>query len=249
MEGMKQQIELLHELQQVDSRCETLRQSLRDMDDGSNAAPKLELARKKLASAQKKQHELEATIKDKELRLQGAEQEQAEKSKQAYGGTISDPKQLSALEKKIGELGRLKDSLEEETLELMDEAEHVQQVAQKRQTTVDELAQAIQDAKAQHASGTRKAEEEMATLAQTRQELTEKVDGGLLKQYENLAQRLGGLAVAAVRQGACTGCKVGLPSTYAPKLLQGDALVKCENCRRILYLPDGESPFKPEEDI
>jgi predicted nucleic acid-binding Zn-ribbon protein len=54
--------------------------------------------------------------------------------------------------------------------------------------------------------------------------------------------------VAAVKFGSCTGCKTSIPSTYAPRLRAVDQVVRCENCRRIMYLPPGESPFRREDE-
>lgn len=248
MGDMKQQLEALYELQQADTGIVARKKALRELDDGSNSAAELAAAQEQLASLKEQHQSLDGTTLDKELRLKGAEEERDQKSKQAYGGTIADPKQLSALEKKIAELGRFKDKLEEEILELMEEAEQSEQAVETQQAVVADLEKRTAALRQRHATETQRLTRELEELYQKRQELAAQLDDQLLKQYEGLLDKTGGLAVAAVHEGACQGCKVGLPSTYAPRLQAGNEIVRCENCRRILYLPGGESPFRPEED-
>lgn len=248
MADMKDQLEKLYELQQIDTGIASREKALRELDDGSASAGKLAAAKKALASRREGIGGLEATMRDKELRLRGAEEEQEARSKQAYGGTIGDPKQLGALQKKIEELGRLKDALEEEVLGLMEEIEGGEAAAAEQEAAVGKLERRTADLKARHTRETARLQEELAGLSGEREGVQSGIDAPLLKQYESIAGKTAGLAVAAVREGSCGGCRVSLPSTYGPKLKNRSELVRCESCRRILYLPEGESAFKPLEE-
>lgn len=248
MADMKQQLADLYELQQADTGIAARRKALRALDDGSKAGQALAAAVDKLSALTDRQQSLEGGMLDRELRLKGTEDERAAKSKQAYGGTISDPKQLSALEKKIAELGRTKGRLEEEILGLMEELEEAQAQVAAQQTAVDELERKMTAVKQRYESETRRLRGEIEGVETTRNDLAGRIEEALLKQYDALREKTGGLAVAAVRRGSCEGCHVSLPSTYAPRLQAHSEMIRCENCRRILYLPPGESPFVPQED-
>ena len=105
---MAQELDILFELQQVDSGLALRRQTLAGLDDGTEAENRLRQAKKRLALLDRKRQEIETTYRDKDLQLKGAEEERAARSKQAYGGTVTDPKQLRALQQKIAELERTK---------------------------------------------------------------------------------------------------------------------------------------------
>lgn len=248
MPDMREQLERLYELQQTDSGIAARAKALRELDDGTAADRKLVEARKNLEAKEKALRDLQGALKDRELALKSTEDEKKQRSKQAYGGTIADPKQLSALEKKIAELGRTQDRLESEILELMDQVEVAQRelaAAKKAVETAEQEAGAIHQA---FESDTQRLRRELEELQARREELTNSLDRSLLTQYEGLLPKTAGVAVVAVRKGACTGCKVSVPSAFAPRLQNADRVVQCENCRRILFLPRGESPFKPAED-
>jgi len=247
MPDMREQLPLLYELQQVDSGIAARRASLTEADGGQETEAKLALGQRRLAQSQEKVKELSAQFQDKELRLKSNEQEQQQKSKQAYGGTVADPKQLRALEAKLKELARQKDALEEQILELMSQLEEAEQAVAKYEGAVEKLGKKVAALNRDHASETQRLGDEVQGLEQRRQELLAQIDPTLVKQYDGLRDKLGGVAVAAVHRGSCRGCKVTLPGAYAQRLKAGGQMVRCENCHRILYLPDGESPFPPEE--
>jgi len=242
MADMKTQLDALYELQQIDTGRAQRKRTLQELDGGAAAASVLQQATAELDRLRKVLQGHETQLRDRELQLKSAEDERKSRAKQAYGGTIADPKQLSALEKKIAELDRTKSRLEDEILELMDKVEMAQTAVAKQEAVVKDL-----DGKAASAK-TRSASDSERLRTARREELVAVLDAALLQQYETLLQRIGSPAVVAVRKGACTGCKLSLPSSFAPRLRAGDQVLRCESCKRILYLPSGESPFRPEEE-
>ncbi len=248
MADMMKQLPLLYELQQVDTAIAAHQAALADAGDGGEAQAKLALGQRKLARASETLKDLKARMRDSELRLKSNEEEQEQKSKQAYGGTVTDPKQLRALEQKLKELARQKGTLEEQILELMTQTEEAEQVVAKYEAAVDKWGKKVEALNRSHASESRRLTEELETLTARRVELVGQLDGALITQYDGLREKLGGLAVAAVHKGSCRGCKVTLPGAYAQRLKTGTQIVRCESCHRILYLPEGESPFTPEDE-
>jgi hypothetical protein len=74
----------------------------------------------------------------------------------------------------------------------------------------------------------------LAQIPLTRQKLLEKVDGGLLLRYMDMKKSFAD-PLARVEKGICMGCRVGIPFNDLRLLKQGEGLVFCSNCRRILY--------------
>lgn len=63
----------------------------------------------------------------------------------------------------------------------------------------------------------------------------------IMGHYDRLLAR-GKRAVAMVRHGVCTGCRIKLPSGSYAALLRDDDISMCENCGRYLMLSPEEQP-------
>ena len=63
-----------------------------------------------------------------------------------------------------------------------------------------------------------------------------KVDPALLKRYAAVKTHHA-VPMATVENAQCSGCRMSLPTVVVRKVSSGDGLVECENCGRILYVP------------
>jgi hypothetical protein len=86
---------------------------------------------------------------------------------------------------------------------------------------------------------------ELDELLAARAEIAKDVSAQMMRVYERVAQTRQGRAMSEVRGGKCTMCNLSLrPQVYAD-VRQGDALVVCDNCSRILfYRPEVEAPVE-----
>lgn len=66
---------------------------------------------------------------------------------------------------------------------------------------------------------------------------SKKLDGELLAKYRNIKQHCTP-PMARLVEGQCTGCFVSLPSATLLNIKNGDQIVLCDNCGRILYYKD-----------
>jgi uncharacterized protein len=232
---MQEQMKQLYELQQADSGIAQHRIWIAGLDDGGKSGRSLERANQELATLRQRLHELEAANRQKELELKSADGERKEKMGKAYGGTIGDAKELSALERKIEELNRKRDKLEDDILKLMDEIEATQaDVA--RQEKIVAQGQAIHDKiVGDYNEGRAKLEGEIKQLAAKRAEIAPNIEPAMLQEYESMRAKLDGVAVAGIEGNMCTACRTVLPQSALTTLKMGKVVVKCQNCRRMLY--------------
>ena len=115
-------------------------------------------------------------------------------------------------------------SLEEERTEKQQELEAIEAKSAARGAELNQLL-----------------EESEATLAQrneTRDAVTAELPKSLLRKYQTLFKRRGGMALALARNGACLGCNMQLPPQQFNKLLQVSELQTCPHCNRILYIEE-----------
>ncbi|NLO08089.1 MAG: hypothetical protein GX131_19880 [candidate division WS1 bacterium] len=229
----------LYELQVVDTGIDERNALISKADDGTSAKAALEAAEARLAELEEQLHQKQAEQQTLELNLGVIEQEKQEKSDRAYGGTVSDIKELSALEKKIAELERNAGRHEDMVLAVLDEVDDLTAQADKQRAVVAELRGQLERIVAHFEQSTAQAREEIEALEGRREELVAEIPEALLKQYEQIRPRCDGLAVAALDGYNCAVCHVAIPRVHRPMVVRGTDIVKCENCRRILVIPEG----------
>jgi predicted nucleic acid-binding Zn-ribbon protein len=77
---------------------------------------------------------------------------------------------------------------------------------------------------------------ELAEVAEARRAAAEGLPDALVARYDRQRARLGGIAVARLEHGHCTGCNLEISRSELDALLARppDALVECEHCGRML---------------
>jgi predicted nucleic acid-binding Zn-ribbon protein len=233
---LKEDLALLYELQRIDSQLERLEKELTTLDDGARAARRAQEHEAALQTASEQLRQAEGGLKDRELALESAEAERKQKWQRAYGGTVGDIKELSALERKIEELDRRKGRLEEEILALYDTVERLRAERNQAEQRATEGAARAKRARAHFVHRTKEIHQEQAALTQRRGELAARAPAALYQQYEKMRAAQEGVAIAGVVEGACEFCRTRVPSEYEAELRRGLRIIHCESCGRILAL-------------
>ncbi len=151
-------------------------------------------------------------------------------------GAITSPKDLENLQREIASLAKRQGDLEEVVLEVMERRES----AQERVTELTERVEAIQ-AKVADAVGRRDAafaeiDDEAGTVTKERELTAADIPADLLKLYDRLRAKQGGVGAARLFQRRCEGCRLELDITELNDVRAAapDQVVRCENCSRIL---------------
>ncbi len=228
----------LFELQKVDSEIDKRRQILETVDDGTEAAEQLAEYEETLEELEEELRKKQSRQRKLELDLEGVEEEKQEKSDQAYGGTVSDPKKLTALEQKIAELERNATRHEDMILELLEEIDDLQERVEAHREKTEKQRAKHQEIVENYEETTATAREEIEELQERREELADALPPQLLSPYERLREREEGVAVAEVVDRTCGECHVAIPTARLPMIERGADIVKCEHCRRILVIPE-----------
>ncbi|MFE2940312.1 zinc ribbon domain-containing protein [Streptomyces sp. NPDC059255] len=151
-------------------------------------------------------------------------------------GAVTSPKDLENLQREIVSLARRQGDLEDIVLEVMERRES----AQERVAELTERVSAVQakadDAAARRDTAVGEFDAEAATVAKERGIVAGSVPADLLKLYEKLRGQQGGVGAARLFRRRCEGCQLELNITEVNevKAAPADAVLRCENCRRIL---------------
>jgi len=230
------QLQQLYRLQQIDNEIREKKQRLREVMRALKDDEAFRAALRQKEQTAEALHKVQGQQKELELQLGSVNEEARRSEDRLYSGEVTNPKELSDLQQKIASLGRRKEALEDQILEMMlavEEAEEVDQAAAER----------LQEAEAEWQARRERLAEEQDTLAeaagqllQQREEQATRIDDKMLAIYEDTAGRRGGVAVAALVQQVCQACTVRVSATKARAAQTGE-LVYCSSCGRILYAP------------
>jgi predicted nucleic acid-binding Zn-ribbon protein len=77
-----------------------------------------------------------------------------------------------------------------------------------------------------------------------RAEYLSQIPANVIKRYDQVRTRRGGVATAPVAAGRCTACNMGLPPQLYNTVIRGETIETCPSCLRILYYrePTSETP-------
>lgn len=148
---------------------------------------------------------------------------------------IKSNKEYSAVLKEISDLKGERSVLEDRVIELMEEIEALEEslVASKEEKARQE--ERVRNDKGEILRELKALEEELENLEMERAQFTKNIDQDLLRMYDLLRLRKGGIAVSPVIQGVCQRCHMGIPPQVFNNLIRGDELMNCPNCKRIIY--------------
>jgi len=126
-------------------------------------------------------------------------------------------------------------SIEDQELELMDQAEKLKgelAAEEKKATTArDSINRQMADLETKGKT----LDGQLSQLTAERAELAAKVDEDLLSLFERLFASKGDAAVVALEHEVCTGCHMKVTTQTAHRVKNGKEIVSCEQCGRILY--------------
>jgi predicted nucleic acid-binding Zn-ribbon protein len=151
-------------------------------------------------------------------------------------GQVGSPRELENLQSEISSLSRRRSDLEDTVLEVMERREDAQRrladlVAEREQLT------------AEIATVEARRDEQLADIDRHRGKSTgeragvaAEVPRELLDLYEKIRASHGGVGAAQLHRGRCEGCHLSLDASSLNQLRAAspDAVVRCEECRRIL---------------
>lgn len=233
---MHKDMDRLHELQEIDTAIAELQGDLRRLDDGTALRERLAAAREELGRRHSVHHDNHAVYSKKEAELEKADEKRKALMCKAYGGTISNPKELETLEKEIASLGRTKDRLETELLALFDTVDRENQAVKEQEALVASLEGQLAETLATFERERERLSGEITNLQQQRAGVSGSVEPASLQTYERLRERPGNLGVAVIDGRMCTVCRVNLPIVQIARLRQGTDFEKCESCMRLLWI-------------
>lgn len=146
------------------------------------------------------------------------------------------PKDLENLQHEVVSLAKRQGDLEDVVLEVMERREAAQERVKELTGRVESVQAKVNDAVARRDAATEVIDTEVATVTKEREVVAASVPADLIKLYDKLRAKQGGIGAARLNQRRCEGCRLELDITELNEIRAAapDQVVRCENCSRIL---------------
>jgi len=190
---------------------------------GRAATAAAELARCRAAQAERDQIQRQVTA-----RL-------AQAQNRLYSGKVRNPKELEDAEKDVAQQRRQQAQAEDALLEALIALEAAAEAARRAQAELAQRTQEWTTAQAALRGEQARLTERLAAERVRQASARRGVPAGSLHTYDALRPRRAGRAVARLDDDTCSVCLVAVSPGRIAAARDGDDLVYCENCGRILW--------------
>ncbi len=237
-EGARVSTSRLYDLQQVDLAIARATAQLAALNDGTPERAAVAEATGRLNAIQQDIAQRRARLRDLELAVDTVRAKRTKVEADLYSGRISNPKELSAMQEEITALNRTTSRSEDDMLGLLDEVERLEPQEREWAGALQSADAALERQVAEFRQTTEALEKEIAELTTRREAVAAELDPDLVRRYDRLRERKGGVAIVAVRGGICEGCHVAVPERLFRRLQDDpEMLAACDGCGRWLYIP------------
>ena len=221
-----QQIDL--ELERLISEQQALKRTLQEDSTLAKARAEDRIAQQQLQAGLQAQKEAEWALEELDQRLKLLEQ-------RLYSGSITNAKELYAVQQETGHLRAQQSRQEEMTLEMMDAADTLRELAKQKSEALQRAEEAWAQLNASSVQRGEQLERKRQETQARRDQFASSIDADLLKRYETLKRSKQGRAVSKVEQSSCQWCRVLLTPGELQRARASRELQLCSNCGRILY--------------
>ena len=225
--------QLLLQYQRLVDRERILRDDIARIESQLESDPEVVALEERAAAAQAQQEATAARVRESDKAREDHRTRLRSREKELMSGRIRNPTELTQMSEEVQHMKSRFVEEEEAELQLMEDAEAADEALR---AVTSELTAARARAAAEAPALQSELDElrsELATVEAEKGQIWDEVSPAAQRAFTR--QRVQP-AVAEVRNNQCTACRVTVTSRGLQMLRQGDEIVNCENCGRILVL-------------
>ena len=231
---MLEVIEKLLILQDRDRAIRRLQSELANIEpERTTFKAKVASAQTRLEAAKQRMKQLESDRKRLELDVESKKEQIARYANQQLQTRKNE--EYRALAHEIDACKAEITKIEDQEIELMEQAEQTQKAVSALSRETDEAKKLADELVAKLGDREQNLRKELAELQANREELAAAVEAGVRGRYERLVKSKGENVVVGVQHGVCGGCHMKLPAQILVACQAHQEVVSCTNCGRILY--------------
>lgn len=229
-------IKKLYQLQDIDLQIGSVEADLADTKAKLSDRSSISLARRKLDQAEGRFDTLSSKKRSTERAVTDIEETIKRLDDRLYGGSITNPQQLSAAQEERSFTVIRQSESEDQLLEIMLQIEELEPVLEKIRESLSKLEQERPKLEESWRQLEKELETRLSMLQTERKEILPSMPSKLLPLYESIRKNKGGEAISLVKGEICQGCHLAIPTQDIQRARNGQSMVQCSSCGRILFV-------------
>lgn len=151
-------------------------------------------------------------------------------------GDIKNDKQYKALTKEISDAEKASKLLDMEITAALDKIEAVKKALKEKEADIQSRKDSVKSKTVEQGLKNEEFEKTVNEKKELREKLASSIDKSLLKKYETIKSKRGGIGIITVKDSICRACFMQIPPQLFIQLQRGSGeLITCPHCHRILY--------------
>ena len=231
---MKEQLDLLWELQRIDLELKGIKASqegypkeIKRLDERQKVEKeKVQKERERVESLEKERRHKEGQLSLEQEKIKKVEGRMSE---------VKTNKEYQAILTEIDTMKGANNREEEEILQLLDEIDELKKGLSKREKEIASILTKIEGEKKTLQERMARDETVLKRQIERREIVAKQIESKHYKLYNTLREKRQGVGVVSARQETCQGCYVNVPPQLFIEVQKNNALIRCPNCNRILY--------------
>jgi len=241
---MNSDLKQLIRLQSVDTSIQELRGRIdrfpgisKALDEKLRSAQAgLDAAKEKTKNNQTQRKKLEADITAIEAKISKYREQML---------SVKTNEEYRALQHEIEHAQKAIRKIEDEILNLMQEAETAQAEIKTAEAQLKEDQQKVNVERTALGEENKRDISALDGHLQERKEIENSISSDLIPRYERVRKHRGGVAVGPARDYVCELCQVRIRPQVFQEIRKNDQIIACDACQRILYNPENlDHPFE-----
>jgi predicted nucleic acid-binding Zn-ribbon protein len=231
---LKEQLELLRELQKIDLTLKRIKEErdrfpkeMKKLDEREHIEKeRIQKEREKIESLEKERRQKERNLNTEQEKIKKAEGRMFE---------VKTNKEYQALLNEVEAIKEATSREEEEILKILEEIDELKKDLLKREKEVATTLEKIEREKKKIQEKMDQGDGLWKEQKERREVLSKQVESSLYKLYNTLKEKRQGVGVVSVKDETCQGCFVNVPPQMFIEAQKNNAIIRCPNCNRILY--------------
>ena len=150
---------------------------------------------------------------------------------------ITTHREYEALDKQISEASLKEAEIRKELQKEERKLEQLKDIIDLKKDLIDSQEKDLNETRSKLDSEIAGYKAELDSLVESENSITPDLDQEILFKFQRIIQR-NSEGIVAVRNGVCTGCHMILPAQFANEVHEGENILFCPYCSRILYHED-----------
>ncbi len=168
------------------------------------------------------------------LKKELAEAESAKDAGEKAMDSITTHREYEALEKQISEASAKEASVRKDLVREEKKLEELDEVLRSNEALINQQESDLNESKDSLSKEIEGYKAELAALEKKESEIVPGLDSEIVYKFHRIIQR-NSEGIVAVRNGVCTGCQMILPAQFANEVRNGEKILFCPYCSRILF--------------